>query len=146
MNWNLTLKDSSASGTNNIKLFCLNYLVLELLNDPYLQVCNIKTWSRAPDKFTCNLWRNQLRSKTFYSIRPCTSLSVTMLGFERSTSMPSFDLSILLSTSTAPTSSRPSTKAGAVAVKSVYVPWSFRFRFRLRSSLYLFHSATSGAL
>ena len=40
----------------------------------------------------------------------------------------------------------PSLKAGAADVKSLYVPWSFRFRFLFSSSLNLFHSADSGDL
>ena len=41
---------------------------------------------------------------------------------------------------------RPSLNAGAAAVRSLYVPCSFRFLFRFSSSLNLFHSADSGAL
>ena len=40
----------------------------------------------------------------------------------------------------------PSLNAGAAVVRSLYVPWSFRFLFLFSSSLNLFHSADSGAL
>ena len=80
----------------------------------------------------------------------CSSLSTNNFDFCPSVSGQSFDLSTFEAADAAdlvaPTSSSPSTNAGAVVVKSVYVPCNFRFRLRFRSSLYLFHSATSGAL
>jgi len=80
----------------------------------------------------------------------CSSQSMDDFDFWLSESGKILDLSTFeadeAAALVAPTSSSPSTNAGAVAVKSVYVPCNLRLRLRFSSSLYLFHSATSGAL